>query len=96
MQCIYCGQEIPQARLGILPDTQTCVKCSDEFPVVPIHFSGGMAGSMKNTGIHFVKYKGKGSLVHNAKMAGRFRPFGGKTAQDFGSQAWWRGKQKEF
>ena len=95
MDCIYCGATIPQARLDVLPDVETCVKCSDEVCYVPAHYSGGTAGAMKNTGFNVVRSKGKGSLVHNARMAGRFRPFGGKTAQDFGSQAWWKGKNTD-
>ena len=94
MNCIYCGQLIPEKRLIALPNTQTCVNCSDDKPYVPAHYSGGMAGSMKNCGFNVVKNEGKGTLVHKALMAGRFRPFGCKTAQDFGSQAYWRSKQK--
>ncbi|MFQ6091440.1 MAG: TraR/DksA C4-type zinc finger protein [bacterium] len=26
--CIVCGRPIPQARLKVLPDTTTCVKCA--------------------------------------------------------------------
>ena len=28
MNCIECCKKIPKARLEILPDTNTCVKCS--------------------------------------------------------------------
>ncbi len=28
MECIHCGQEIPEARLKALPQTKTCVSCS--------------------------------------------------------------------
>jgi hypothetical protein len=27
--CKYCGEPIPEQRLKILPNTETCVKCSD-------------------------------------------------------------------
>jgi hypothetical protein len=30
--CEFCGKEIPAARLKILPDTTTCVKCSQTRP----------------------------------------------------------------
>ena len=26
--CLACGRPIPQARLKVLPDTSTCVKCA--------------------------------------------------------------------
>jgi hypothetical protein len=29
MNCINCNNEIPAARLKILPSTKTCVKCSE-------------------------------------------------------------------
>lgn len=31
-KCIYCGEEIHPMRLEILPNTKTCVKCSQEAP----------------------------------------------------------------
>jgi hypothetical protein len=34
MNCINCGKKIAKARLKILPDTQTCVKCSRVEQVV--------------------------------------------------------------
>ena len=30
--CEFCGKPIPQERLEILPDTTTCVKCSQTTP----------------------------------------------------------------
>lgn len=38
-KCKYCGNEIPEGRLKILPKTTTCVKCSDTekvagFPLI--------------------------------------------------------------
>lgn len=30
--CEFCGKEIPAARLKILPDTSTCVECSQTKP----------------------------------------------------------------
>lgn len=37
--CIHCGNVIPDGRLKILPNTKTCVKCSEVsrvagFPVI--------------------------------------------------------------
>lgn len=32
MRCEKCGDKIPQERLDILPNTRTCVRCSDERP----------------------------------------------------------------
>lgn len=29
-ECEYCGRKIPKARLEVLPNTTTCVKCSKE------------------------------------------------------------------
>lgn len=34
--CIKCGNEIPEGRIKILPNTKTCVKCSDVSPVKAI------------------------------------------------------------
>jgi ribosome-binding protein aMBF1 (putative translation factor) len=31
-QCELCGAKIPEERLEILPETTTCVKCSDTAP----------------------------------------------------------------
>lgn len=30
--CEFCGKEIPEERLEILPDTTTCVECSQTQP----------------------------------------------------------------
>jgi hypothetical protein len=32
VHCEFCGKEIPLARLKILPDTTTCVQCSQTQP----------------------------------------------------------------
>ena len=32
MNCENCNQEIPPARLEILPETRVCVNCSDTKP----------------------------------------------------------------
>jgi len=29
-ECEYCGKKIPHLRLKVLPNTTTCVKCSEE------------------------------------------------------------------
>ncbi len=34
MDCVKCGNEIPSKRLELLPNTKTCVKCSDVQKVV--------------------------------------------------------------
>ena len=36
MKCFDCGNEIPEARLQAVPDTDYCVKCADKHtePVV--------------------------------------------------------------
>ena len=34
MNCSKCNEEIPQERLEVLPDTKSCVKCSDTKPYV--------------------------------------------------------------
>gem|GEM_PF-3727609 len=36
MECMFCGKEIPVARLEALPDTQTCIGCSTEVRKVGI------------------------------------------------------------
>lgn len=36
MNCIECGKIIPKARLKVLPDTETCVKCSQAQPVLGV------------------------------------------------------------
>ena len=30
--CIHCSTEIPSARLEVLPDTSSCVSCSEKNP----------------------------------------------------------------
>lgn len=45
MNCVFCGEGIPPERLEVLPDTQTCVKCTTEakklcVPSYP-HKTGG-------------------------------------------------------
>jgi hypothetical protein len=30
--CIHCSTEIPSARLEVLPDTTSCVSCSEKNP----------------------------------------------------------------
>jgi len=99
MRCIYCDQIIPDARLKALPDTQTCVNCSDTQPLVPVISGAGIAGganaSSKDHSFAVMSYSGKGSLLHNARMKGRFRGFGCKTASDFGSQAYWASKNTD-
>src|SRR5262245_12321481 len=32
-KCHFCGNDIPKARLEALPDTKTCLSCSQEEPV---------------------------------------------------------------
>jgi hypothetical protein len=32
LRCEFCGKEIPPERLEILPDTTTCVECSQTQP----------------------------------------------------------------
>ena len=94
-QCIYCNKPIPQARLDAMPGTQTCVEHSDEAPLVPVNFSTGSAGGgTKDANMNVVKDPGKGSLVRRAVMRGRFGAFGGKTASDNRSDAYWKGKAK--
>ena len=44
MKCIHCGNEIPERRLRVLPNTQTCKLCST---VEPVH--GFRVHSGKNT-----------------------------------------------
>jgi len=34
MICINCGREISEGRLKILPDTRTCIGCSQVKPVI--------------------------------------------------------------
>ena len=29
-KCLVCGNQIPAARLELLPDTEWCVKCADK------------------------------------------------------------------
>lgn len=36
MKCSECGKKISKERLKILPDTETCVKCSKVEPVVGV------------------------------------------------------------
>ena len=34
MDCIFCNNQIPETRIQAIPDTQTCVKCSDAKKVL--------------------------------------------------------------
>jgi hypothetical protein len=43
MQCIHCPNEIPPERLEALPETRTCVNCSDVQPYKAI-----ISGTSKN------------------------------------------------
>lgn len=45
MNCYYCGTKIPEERLAILPNTDTCVKCSTVKPVMGIIQGGGSTSS---------------------------------------------------
>jgi hypothetical protein len=36
MKCNKCDTTIPQERLDALPDTKTCVKCSEVRPMVGV------------------------------------------------------------
>lgn len=36
MDCVTCGMVIPPKRLQVLPETKTCVKCSNVQAVVGI------------------------------------------------------------
>lgn len=52
--CRRCGDEIPEGRLRALPDTQVCVRCSEEIggeDELEVTISAtGKAGSLKKTG----------------------------------------------
>jgi hypothetical protein len=49
--CRRCGEEIPQRRLQVLPDTRLCLDCSQEiggdFVTVVIPENTGKPGSLK-------------------------------------------------
>ena len=52
--CRICGVEIPAARRKALPDTEVCVRCSEEIggedELEVTISSTGKAGSLKKTG----------------------------------------------
>lgn len=52
MNCKHCGELIPPARIEALPETLTCVGCSDVQPYKAI-----VSGSAKNKNfeVHIVK-----------------------------------------
>ena len=52
MLCIHCQEEIPPARLEALPETRTCVNCSDVKPYKAI-ISG--SAKSKNFEVQIVK-----------------------------------------
>jgi RNA polymerase-binding transcription factor DksA len=52
MLCIHCEVEIPPARLEALPETRTCVNCSDVQPYKAI-ISG--SAKSKNFEVQVVK-----------------------------------------
>lgn len=45
MRCSHCSKEIPPARLEILPETTTCVECSEVKP-----YRGIIQGSHEHKG----------------------------------------------
>lgn len=54
--CIKCGNEIPQARLNALPETDTCVNCSGVKKVkgfnVVEHKTGNWTQIISDDSIH--------------------------------------------
>lgn len=51
MDCIRCGNEIPEARLKALPETELCIGCSEavggDFIVTATYERTNKPGSMK-------------------------------------------------
>lgn len=52
MLCIHCKEEIPSTRVEAIPETQTCVNCSDVKPY-KVMISG--SAKSKNYEVHVVK-----------------------------------------
>ena len=58
--CEVCGVRIPKARLKVLPDTTTCVKCSKEKSRIGIMCdtagnNSGMELQMSDPDNHYVR-----------------------------------------
>jgi Prokaryotic dksA/traR C4-type zinc finger len=70
--CQRCGEEIPQRRLQVLPDTRLCLDCSQEvggdFETIVIPENTGKPGSLKkNYGSWKVKRKLRSIAPKDAK-----------------------------
>lgn len=51
--CEFCGVEIPPERLEILPDTTTCVRCSQTQPYSEAEVIGLATGAEEENRINF-------------------------------------------
>jgi len=67
--CFKCKQSIPQSRLDVLPDTQTCVSCSGVQKYV-----GAMVFDHKTAGrLEFVRPENKEAVQALKRFVNRAR-----------------------
>lgn len=67
--CARCKKNIPQSRLDVLPDTQTCVKCSGVQKYV-----GAMVYDHKTAGrLEFVRPENKEAVQALKRFVNRAR-----------------------
>ena len=84
--CISCKKEIPQERLEALPETETCVSCSEVGRKIAIVQGAGSMGSTKDYCIEF--FDGDNKLVktfHNARKSRSWGKGVGKGSNQAGS-----------
>jgi len=66
MMCINCGVEIPSARLEVIPETKTCVNCSEVQPYKAI-----VNGSAKNKNFEVQIIPGDSPIVDYLEEQGQ-------------------------
>lgn len=71
MTCKTCGCEIPQERLELLPDTDTCVKHSEDQKVLGFTFSQFSKGTASE--LAMVRPQNKEDLRQAQRANGRKR-----------------------
>ena len=77
MNCIYCKKPILKERLEILPDTETCVKCSKVKKKISL-----IHGTASGKGSELVFYEGNDKLAlkhYRARKGRNFLPGKGST-----------------
>ena len=84
--CYKCHTEIPAERLEILPDTETCMSCSEVKPVIGIVQGGGsMSSSTKESQLVIMSEDNKLARTFVNSRKGRVLGNNGKNLDSAGS-----------